>query len=155
METKTISAEAQSEIVKSLETLLADSYSLMAQTHLAHWNVEGNDFFALHEAFQQQYEELFAAVDDIAERIRALGSYSPGGLKMLAGMTEIGGMERRQTAKDFVANLIDFHEQLVASAQKGRDLAGDSGDPETEDLFIERLRSHEKTLWMLKSHLKK
>ena len=64
----------------SLNQVLADSYALMSLTHLAHWNVEGPGFFALHTAFQTQYEELFVAIDEIAERIRALGTYAIGGL---------------------------------------------------------------------------
>lgn len=155
MNTKTTSTvETSNEIVTALETLLADSYALMAQTHLAHWNVEGPDFFSLHVAFQAQYEELFTAVDDIAEHLRTLDAYAPGGLAMLAEMSKVGRMERRLPAKDFVANLIEYHELLVANAKAGRAISGEAGDTETEDLFIERLRVHNKTLWMLKSHLK-
>jgi starvation-inducible DNA-binding protein len=152
--TTTQNVGTSNEIVAALETLLADSYALMAQTHLAHWNVEGTDFFQLHVAFQGQYEELFTAIDDIAEHLRTLEAYAPGGLGMLAEMSEVGRMERRLPAKDYVANLIEFHETLVANAKKGRTVAGEAGDTETEDLFIERLRVHNKTLWMLKSHLK-
>lgn len=155
MKTDTASSvETSNQIVASLETLLADSYALMAQTHLAHWNVEGPDFFQLHVAFQGQYEELFTAIDDIAEHLRTLEAYAPGGLNMLAEMSKVGRMERRLPAKDYVANLIEYHEELVSNAQKGRNISGEAGDAETEDLFIERIRVHNKTLWMLKSHLK-
>lgn len=152
--TATTTADTSTEIVAALETLLADSYALMAQTHLAHWNVEGTDFFQLHVAFQGQYEELFTAIDDIAEHLRTLEAYAPGGLGMLAEMSQVGRMERRLPAKDYVANLVEFHETLIANAKKGRTISGEAGDTESEDLFIERLRVHNKTLWMLKSHLK-
>ena len=154
MASQTLSAQEQSAIVASLETLLADSYALMALTHLAHWNVEGTDFFQLHTAFQTQYEELFTAVDEIAEHIRSLDAFPPGGLRMLAEMTEIGQLDRRMSGKDFVANLIEAHEILVANAKEGRRISGEAGDSESEDLFIERLRAHDKTLWMLKSYLR-
>ena len=154
METKIISAEDQTAIAKQLEILLADSYALMAQTHLAHWNVEGSDFFQLHTAFQAQYEELFTAVDDIAEHLRTLGAYAPGGFSMLNDITEVGQMERRLKGKDYVAQLIDFHETTVANAKVGRKVSADAGDTETEDLFIDRIRVHNKSLWMLKSYLK-
>ena len=78
-------------VIDGLNLVLADSYALMALTHLAHWNVEGSHFFSLHEAFQTQYEELFTAVDEIAERVRALDAYAIGGLNTLAraaGMDE-------------------------------------------------------------------
>lgn len=140
-------------VIGHLETLLADSYALMAQTHLAHWNVEGANFFGLHTAFQTQYEELFTAIDEIAERIRALGGYSPGGLAMLDQMSEIGGMERKLDSNGYLTHLAKSHQILIDSAAKGRDAAGGAGDAETEDLFIARLQVHEKTLWMLKSAL--
>ncbi|MBK1834281.1 Dps family protein [Roseibacillus ishigakijimensis] len=152
--TTTVNTEKGAEIVTALETLIADTYALMAQTHLAHWNVEGPDFFQLHVAFQGQYEELFTAVDDIAEHLRTLEAYAPGGLDMLAKMSKVGAMERRLPAKDYVANLVEYHELLVANAKKGREISGEAGDAETEDLFIERIRVHEKTLWMLRSYLK-
>lgn len=69
-------------MAETLNQVLADSYALLSLTHLAHWNVEGPGFFALHTAFQTQYEELFMAVDEIAERIRSLGAYAVGGLDL-------------------------------------------------------------------------
>ena len=79
----TVPAKKNTAITDGLNLVLADSYALMALTHLAHWNVEGEDFFPLHKAFQEQYEDLFEAVDDIAERVRALDAYA------LAGSTRL------------------------------------------------------------------
>lgn len=139
----------------ALSTLLADSYSLMSQTHLAHWNVEGPAFFELHGAFQKQYEELFEAVDEIAERLRALDVYAPGGLQTFARQSSVAQLPQGKTAaKDFVAGLIDGHETVVASGGAAREAAGAAGDFETQDLCIKRIQTHEKTLWMLKSYLK-
>ena len=153
-ETTTADTETTNAIVSSLEVLIADTYALMAQTHLAHWNVEGTDFFQLHVAFQAQYEELFVAVDDIAEHLRTLEAYAPGGLGMLSEMSSVGRMERRLSGKEYVANLVEFHEALLVNAKKGRDLAGEAGFLETEDLIIARIQVHDKALWMLKSYLK-
>jgi starvation-inducible DNA-binding protein len=91
-----------------LNQVLADSYALMALTHLAHWNVEGPGFFALHTAFQTQYEELFTAIDEIAERVRALGAYATGGLDNLAKRAQIKEFSsplpsRRSAAESFSA----------------------------------------------------
>lgn len=154
MNTKPIAPEMNKVVIGHLETLLADSYALMAQTHLAHWNVEGSNFFGLHTAFEQQYQELFAAIDEIAERIRALGGYAPGGLSMLDQMSEIGGMERDLDSTGYLSHLIEYHQILIETATKGRDAAAEAGDSETEDMLIARLQVHEKTLWMLKSSLK-
>jgi hypothetical protein len=82
-------------LVDALNLALADSYALMALTHLAHWNIEGPGFFSLHKAFQEQYENLFEAVDEVAERVRALDAYAIGGLSKLAktaGMDEFGSL---------------------------------------------------------------
>jgi starvation-inducible DNA-binding protein len=75
--------EKTNAVAEGLKALLADSYALLAQTHLAHWNVQGPAFFNLHTAFQTQYEELFTAIDEIAERLRALDVLAPGGLQGL------------------------------------------------------------------------
>ena len=84
MAKKTTTARKTTGLPENLNQVLADSYALLSLTHLAHWNVEGPGFFALHTAFQTQYEELFMAVDEIAERIRALDAYAIGGLGTLA-----------------------------------------------------------------------
>jgi len=156
MSTTTLAPKTESLAVsKHLKTLLADSYALMGQTHLAHWNVEGPNFFQLHIAFQAQYEELFTAVDDVAERLRALDVLALGGLATLAKASSITEMTTAAApAKDYVAHLIDCHEIVVNTARAVRDAAGDTRDLETQDLAIGRIRLHQKTLWMLKSFLK-
>jgi len=155
MKTQTKSATKNDAVVKGLTTLLADSYALLGQTHVAHWNVEGPAFFSLHAAFQTQYEELFEAVDEIAERIRGLDVLAPGGLKTLAALSSITELAAEQMpAKDFVAHLIEGHEIVVSNATSARKSAEDSGDLETQDLIIKRIQTHQKTLWMLRSYLK-
>lgn len=141
-------------LTNSLNQVLADSYALMALTHLAHWNVEGPGFFALHTAFQTQYEELFTAADDIAERIRALGSYAIGGLGRLAETAQMKEFAAPLPQEEYVQMLIAANEKLVADAGQARDLAGEANDPESQDLMIERVTLHQKTIWMLKSFLK-
>ena len=143
-----------SAVVKGLNLLLADSYSLMANTHYAHWNVEGPGFFALHKAFEEQYEHLFKAVDVIAERVRALDAYAIGGLRNLAAEADLDEFRSPVAAKDYVAHLIVAHEKTMADATVLRDAAGDTNDLETQDLVLERIQWHQKTVWMLKSYLK-
>jgi starvation-inducible DNA-binding protein len=155
MSTQTATKQKSNAVIEGLQTVLADSYALMAQTHLAHWNVEGPNFFQLHKAFQAQYEELFGAVDEIAERLRALDALAIGGLKTLAKASRIEELAvEEMPAKDFVAHLIESHEIVVADAHTLREAAGASDDLETQDLIIGRLQVHQKTLWMLKSFLK-
>jgi starvation-inducible DNA-binding protein len=138
----------------NLNQVLADSYALMALTHLAHWNVEGPGFFALHTAFQTQYEELFTAIDEIAERVRALGAYATGGLDNLARKAQMKEFSSPLPQEDYVRLLLAANEKLVADATQARDVAGEANDPETQDLMIARITLHQKTIWMLKSFLK-
>ena len=141
-------------LIDGLNLVLADSYALMALTHLAHWNVEGEDFFPLHKAFQEQYEDLFEAVDEIAERVRAIDGYAIGGLGTFARAAQMEEFKAPLPQKDYVAALIVAHEKVVDDAVRTRDQAGEVSDLQTQDLMIKRLQFHEKTLWMLKSYLK-
>jgi starvation-inducible DNA-binding protein len=137
-----------------LNQVLADSYALMSLTHLAHWNVEGHGFFALHTAFQTQYEELFTAIDEIAERIRALDAYAVGGLGVFAEMAGMKEFVSPLSQDDYVRALIASNGKLIADAERARDIAGEVNDPESQDLMIGRITLHQKTVWMLKSFLK-
>jgi starvation-inducible DNA-binding protein len=138
----------------SLNQVLADSYALMSLTHLAHWNVEGSDFFPLHTAFQTQYEELFAAIDEIAERIRAIGTYAIGGLGKFAQTAQMKEFAAPLSQEGYVSQLLAANEKLIVDAMKARDLAGVANDLQSQDLMIGRITLHQKTVWMLKSFLK-
>ena len=140
-------------VVNALRQVVADSYAVLGQTHICHWNVRGPSFFSLHNAFEEQYTELFTAVDEIAERIRALGALAPGGLDNLAKMAGIKEIAEDSSAADMVAHLVYVNKKLVADLEKARDEAADTGDAETEDLMIARIQVHEKTIWMLDSFL--
>jgi starvation-inducible DNA-binding protein len=151
---KTVPARNNARLTDGLNQVLADSYALLSLTHLAHWNVEGPGFFALHTAFQTQYEELFIAIDEIAERIRALGAYAIGGLSKLAQTAQMKEFTSPLPQEDYVRMLMIANEKLVADATQARDLAGEANDPESQDLMIGRITLHQKTIWMLKSFLK-
>jgi starvation-inducible DNA-binding protein len=150
----TKASKTNSRLADSLKQVLADSYALMSLTHLAHWNVEGPGFFALHTAFQTQYEELFTAIDEIAERVRALDAYAIGGLGKLAQTARMKEFASPLPQEAYVRALISANEKLVADAERTRDLAGEANDPESQDLMIGRITLHQKTIWMLKSFLK-
>jgi starvation-inducible DNA-binding protein len=143
-----------SRLTDSLNQVLADSYALLSLTHLAHWNVEGPGFFALHTAFQTQYEELFIAIDEIAERIRALDAYAIGGLGTLARTAQMKEFVSPLAQEEYVRALIAANGKLVSDAARARDVAGEAGDAESQDLMVGRITLHQKTVWMLKSFLK-
>ena len=151
---KNPTTKSTTRLAGSLNQVLADSYALLSLTHLAHWNVEGPGFFALHTAFQTQYEELFMAVDEIAERIRALDAYAIGGLGTLAAAAQMKEFTSPLTQEDYVRALIAGNEKVVADAARARDVAVAANDAESQDLMIGRITLHQKTIWMLKSFLK-
>ena len=141
-------------LVDALNLVLADSYALMGLSHLAHWNVEGPGFFQLHKAFEEHYEDLFKAVDEIAERVRALDGFAIGGLEKLARTAGLDEFTSPMPQKDYVAALIVAHEKVMDDATRARDIAGEINDLQSQDLMIKRLTFHQKTVWMLKSFLK-
>jgi len=142
-----------SKVVDALRLVVADTYAIIGQTHICHWNVRGASFFSLHTAFEEQYNELFAAVDEIAERIRAKGALAPGGLANLATMAGIEEITEDASAKDMVEHLVSANEKLLVDLKAARDCAGEASDSESEDMMIARIQVHEKTVWMLKSYL--
>jgi starvation-inducible DNA-binding protein len=142
-----------SQVVDSLRLVVADTYALIGQTHICHWNVRGPSFFSLHTAFEEQYTEMFAAVDEVAERIRAIGALAPGGLGKLSEMAGISEIVEDASAEQMVKHLGNAHEKLLGDLKAARDCAAEENDSETEDLMIARIQVHQKTLWMLKSFL--
>lgn len=137
-----------SKVTDSLTAVLVDTYALAVKTHAAHWNVTGAQFFALHEAFGTQYEELLDAADALAERIRSLGERAPRGLSSLAEATsieEVKGDGGLLLAK----SLRDDHRAVAKTIAKALKAAQAAGDEATTDLLIGRIEVHEKTAWML------
>jgi starvation-inducible DNA-binding protein len=108
----------------------------------------------LHKAFEHQYEDLFKAIDVIAERVRSLDAYAIGGLRQFAQEAGIEEFKQPVAAKDYVASLVVAHEKTLGDALALRDAAGDANDLESQDLAIDRITWHQKATWMLKSYLK-
>lgn len=140
-------------IADGLAHVLADTYSLYLKTHNYHWNVTGPMFQTLHLMFEQQYNELWTAVDLVAERIRALGHFAPGTYKALGALSSIPEDEGIPAAKDMIKNLVRGHEQVAMTARKLFPIADQANDQPTADLLTQRLEIHEKTAWMLRSLL--
>ena len=141
-------------IAEGLGKLLADSYTLMIKTHNYHWNVEGAHFPALHALFEGQYTELFAAVDEIAERMRALGAKAPAGLHAFSDLSAVKDGDSSKKDKEMVSDLLADHETIISRGEKVLRLAEDNGDAPSADLLTRRLESHQKQAWMLRSFLK-
>ena len=140
-------------IAKGLSGLLADSYSLYLMTHNFHWNVTGPMFNTLHTMFMAQYTEQWAALDLIAERIRALGEPAPGTYKEFSKLTSIQEVAGTPKAMDMVRHLVKAQEATAKTARKLFPLVEKANDQPTADLLTQRLDIHEKTAWMLRSIL--
>jgi len=149
-----IDAKDRARIAEALSRLLADTYALYLKTHSFHWNVEGPMFNTLHLMFMEQYTELWNALDEIAERIRALGFPAPGSYKAFAKLSSIEDTDGVPEAMAMVRELVKGHEAVVRTARAAFGPAEKSGDESTADLLTQRLQIHEKTAWMLRSLLK-
>ena len=148
-----IPEKERNEIAKGLSKVLADSYTLYLKTHNYHWNVTGPMFQTLHAMFEEHYTELATAVDDIAERIRALGVLAPGSYKAFSDLTSIEEVDQVPEALDMVRDLVKSHETLIRTARSVLPTAGEVNDEATVDLLTQRIQLHEKTAWMLRSLL--
>ena len=148
-----ISEENREEISDALSRVLADSYMLYLKTHNYHWNVTGELFHSLHEQFEGQYTELADAIDEIAERIRALGYRAPGTFKEFKELTSIKEKQDEPDAMEMVRRLAVGNEQVLRTARQALEPANKAEDEATIDLLTERLHVHSKTAWMLRSHL--
>jgi starvation-inducible DNA-binding protein len=140
-------------VIGALSSLLADTYTLYLKTQNYHWNVTGPHFAALHALFEEQYKDLIAANDDIAERIRALGGAAPGSFSAFAKLSKIVEENGSPAWKDMVKNLANDQDIIVKTAEDTLKLAEDSGDEPTVDLMINRIARHQKNKWMLSAHL--
>lgn len=148
-----INEQDRAEIAQGLSHLLADTYTLYLKTHNFHWNVTGPMFQTLHLMFETHYNELALAVDEIAERIRALGFPAPGTYSeyiRLSSVQETAGVPK---AQDMIKLLVEAHETVCRTARSLFPVVEKASDEPTADLLTQRLQIHEKTAWMLRSLL--
>lgn len=152
MAAKASSKNSNVQMAKHLANVVSDTYLLMIKTHGYHWNVTGPNFHDLHLFFEGQYNELFTAVDEVAERIRALDCFAPGSTEAFKNHTAVkeAGTEP-PSANAMIKDLIKSHEQVRMRISEARAFAGEIEDTASEDLMNNRLAAHDKTLWMLKS----
>jgi starvation-inducible DNA-binding protein len=148
-----ISEEDRGKIADGLSRLLADSYTLYLMTHNFHWNVTGPMFNSLHQMFMEQYTEQWQALDEIAERIRALGYPAPGTYKEYVARASIEEVEGVPSAQDMIRHLVKAQEATARTARQVFPIVEAASDQPTADLLTQRMEVHEKTAWMLRSLL--
>ena len=143
---------ARKEAADAINGVLADTYILYMKTHAYHWNVTGPQFHTLHTVFEEQYREMWAALDELAERVRALGHFAPVSGAAFASISSLESAEEKPPAANImVANLLADHEALIRRAREALKIASEADDAASEDLLTVRIQTHEKTAWMLRS----
>jgi starvation-inducible DNA-binding protein len=148
-----IAHDAREHIAEALGRLLADTYTLYLKTHNFHWNVTGPMFNTLHLMFEQQYTELAAAVDRIAERIRALGFPAPGSYEAYAQLSSIDEAKGVPSAEEMIDQLAKDQEAVVRTMRRMLPTVEGADDEASADLLADRMHVHEKNAWMLRSLL--
>ena len=149
-------AKHNQSVADKLGKFLASSYVLYTKTQNYHWNVVGEHFASLHALFETQYTELAAAIDEIAERIRALGFPAPAGLGQFLALSSVKEQDKLPaSAGKMVADLLEGHEICAKEAKNVLKAAEEVGDDVSVDLMVERIAAHDKTAWMLRSFLEK
>lgn len=146
-----MSASERQKISQGLSRILAESFLLYMKTHNYHWNVKGPMFQTLHVMFQDQYTELWNALDEIAERIRSLGFAAPGTLKEYLQMASIKEIEGVPTAEEMIRDVLIGSEAVSRLCREVLEMADNATDDPTVDLLTERMQVHEKNAWMLRS----
>lgn len=137
----------------ALSKVLADTYVLYLKTHNFHWNVEGPNFRQLHLMFEEQYQDMWAALDEIAERIRALGAYAPGTYAKFAELATIKENQDIPKANDMLSELAADNERIVTTLTDAIKIAQDAGDEPSAGLLTDRQTVHEKAAWMIRAML--
>jgi starvation-inducible DNA-binding protein len=148
-----ISTEDRAKIVESLSTVLADAFMVYLKTHNFHWNVTGPMFSTLHVMFEEQYTEQWNALDEIAERIRALGHFAPATSRRYVELSNISEEPDVLSSKDMIRQLVEGNEVLVRTMREAVKVADDLDDFPTADMLTTRMEVHEKNAWMLRSFL--
>jgi starvation-inducible DNA-binding protein len=144
------------QIAEGLSRYLADAFTLYLKTHNFHWNVTGPMFNSLHNMFEAQYTEQWNALDEVAERTRALGFNTPGSYAEFIRLTSIReeqGADGVPDWKGMVRQLVSGNEAVCRTARAVLKTADEAGDDPTVDLMTQRLQTHEKYAWMLRSLL--
>jgi starvation-inducible DNA-binding protein len=148
--------EQRAKVVEILTHLLADEHVLYIKLRNYHWNVEGMFFQSLHEFFEEQYTALAETIDNIAERIRSLGAYAPGSMADFREMARLNeSTHLNGDGELMLQNILADHEMIIQVLRRNVDETMDEHhDAGTADFLTAIMEEHEKTAWMVRSHLK-
>jgi starvation-inducible DNA-binding protein len=148
-----LSPDALAEVIEGLTQSMAETSVGMMKAQNYHWNVAGMAFGPLHALFQTIYEDHFAAIDELAERVKALGGHAEGSYAAYLKRSKIAECDGRKDAAAMVEALKRDQETLAGTLNALADRAEKAGDMITNDMAIGRATTHEKFAWMLRAHL--
>jgi starvation-inducible DNA-binding protein len=141
-------------LISQLKTILGTNFALYLKSHGYHWNIEGSNFPQYHEFLNDFYNSVWAQTDDIAEKLRALGSYAPGSL---ARMLELADIQEASSIPDAMAMMRELesdNERFIIHLRAGIAAADAAGEPAVGNFLQDLLGAHQKKGWMLKSIIK-
>ena len=147
-----IDPEQRRKVADEVSNVLSDAYRLYINTQGMHWNAEGPLFFSLHKLTESQYRELAESIDDLAERVRALGMPAPQSMNEFAERSTIQDLPSDGgDLKSRIERLVSDYERAVARATVAIELAESTGDYKTADLLTNRIGTYEQNAWMLRA----
>lgn len=138
----------------SLKTLLADTVTMYFVAHGFHWNVEGEDFYQYHDLFQGVYEDVYSAIDPIAEDVRKLGEYAPYTLSKFADLRTVEPKDVKPEPKAMTKELIRINDAVIESIAKAQKDATKADEQGIMNFLAERDDSHKQWRWMLSASVK-
>jgi starvation-inducible DNA-binding protein len=142
------------ELVQALKKVLANHYAFSIKAQNFHWNVEGTDFSQYHALFAGIYDEVYGAVDTIAERIRTLGAYAPGSFRRFGELSDIEDQVEIPNAMSMIQKLLSDIAVVQSSIKICYDLAEQNMNHGLSNLMAERQDAFAKHAWMLTATLK-
>lgn len=147
-----VDPEQRRKVADAVSDVLADAYRLYINTQGLHWNAEGPLFFSLHKLTESQYRELAESIDDLAERIRALGMPAPQSMQEFSERSTLQDLPRDGgDLKSRIERVVSDYERAVARASMAIELAEASGDYKTADMLTDRIGAYEQNAWMLRA----
>ncbi len=153
MSAKSTAAKSNTKVVEGLRGFVADTFAMMAKTQGCHWNMRGPNIIGLHKLTEAQYGELFKAVDDLAERLRALDALAPTGLSEMNDLASIDDAPAKPSTTEAAELLAEENTLLGARAATLAEMAEEEDDPVTHDMLVHRIEVHQKAAWLLRSHI--
>lgn len=149
-----ITDESSKAVALELNKLLANEFVLYTKTRNSHWNIEGDNFMEMHKLFEGQYTDLAEVVDQVAERIRAIGHYSEGRLVDFLKLTDLLEEEYTNDQKKLLTNLLNDHETIIRQLRRLiTEFADNHHDIGSSDFATGLMKQHEKWAWMIRAYL--